>query len=72
MRSYKIARRVAVPTRKTEVSEQCMQPLRACDHRAQTAAAVFEKLLRDAAAAGDEEMMAALQAQMQEEKSSFV
>jgi hypothetical protein len=49
-----------------------MQPLWTCDHCAQTAAAVFEKLLRDAAAAGDEEMTAALQAQMREEKSSFV
>ncbi len=72
VRAYKILRRVAMPTRKAEVSEKRMQPRLECDHRAQTAAAVFEKLLRDAAAAGDDEMTAALQAQMREEESTFV
>ncbi len=46
--------------------------MRKCDQHVQVADAVFEKLLKDAAAAGDDEMTAALQVQIRAERDNFV
>ena len=65
-------RRLPRSNKKKEVWVLELQRRASVDQTVQVTAAVFEKLLKDAAAAGDDEMTAALQAQIRAERDNFV
>lgn len=65
-------RRLPRSNKKKEVWVLELQRRASVDRTVQVTAAVFEKLLKDAAAAGDDEMTAALQAQIRAERDNFV
>jgi hypothetical protein len=72
VKGIKIVRRLPRSNKKKEVWVLELQRRASVDHTVQVTAAVFEKLLKDAAAAGDDEMTAALQAQIRAERDNFV
>lgn len=67
-----IVRRLPKSNKKKEVCILESQKRASVDQTVQVTASVFEKLLKDAAAAGDDEMTAALQAQIRAERDNFV
>ncbi len=72
VKGIKIVRRLPKSNKKTEVWILELQKRANVDQTVQVTAAVFDKLLKDAAAAGDDEMTAALQAQIRAERDNFV